>query len=1382
MVVPFLLTFPVLPLLWISLAILLVALALLVFLLLHQAKRASKDKKDVQQMRRLRSTGSEPEDNEYLPASELPAVFSNAMDILRTRVPGRDFRYRLPWFLLLGRPGAGKSTMFSESGLASALEEQVEIRQGKGISWNFFANGVVIDVGGWCFGSHPEAMSSWRRLLWLLVNHRPERALDGLVIALPASDFVGPAALSSTSLLEHAATLHQRLRQITHRIGFRLPIYCVLTKCDAIDGFNEFASELGSEEVEQIFGWSNHHGRDLEFEPEWVDEALNSMRVTLERTQSRLFAMHDYSEKRGPMFLFPGDLHAVIPGLRLFLSRVLRSTGDAPAPLFRGIYCCGSIGGIPWEDSGVTSLVPVSTPIAQSPTSVPAFLQDFAASWIAQPLSQRFRSGPQIAFVNDLFLKKIFVEKGLASPLAHHFAVRDRIRLILQVASVVLAVVLATGSALAYKRMNGDRSHLVPLLSHIASDLQSPRVADTVAVPGTDYVGASDLLHAMANFNTSGFSSIFIPASWFTDIGSSIEEAMVPAFRILVLQRFHDELQARTEQIADVSRAPIPEIPLTSSSDNGNLTLDLEALPEYQQMRAFVMQVKELQNYINVYDLMSRRDSEAPLQEIIDLDSYLHGRATSISLTEAANPYFQQAVRDADWKPFALPPDTVHKISVKTQQLTTALFFAWIENNPSRTATARLVSNLSTLSSPAVQYQALVRAQQSFKAVQTVYDNPGLAWVSADQFHMPADLAAVTTGPTSSSQFFEPWLRRWMVDVATQDFNDLVDALNDAETPLTGTLVEVDNGKISLTEKAQDVQVALDNLLNLPFIAATQVAGNIIQPNGQQMISWNTAALDATATLPVSYKRYLSEDLDQAPAALRQTFSNIATERLSVATEAAIADAEEIEAAPSTESEAALFQRTQDFADASASLSNLIGKLQPYDLGTSASHLRLAATAQASTLLINLNRLFDIQQPYGISTSLLDRWTGDQPPTVELFDAPTTDTLAAYLSAQRDIVRAYSNSAAALTQFLDPYRNSLTPSAAHALARWEAIGATFQGYDAKHPGNSIASLEDYITKDIDKVRLAQACVDSKISAYASAKPDYFIELRDQLRHDLHLRCEALLSENATSTYAALQSRFNRDVAGRFPFAPVPASTLYEADPQAIGSLYLQYETASDLLNAGIKPSAATQPVLSFLNGLSAGRPWFSSLLSTATAGEAVSLDFIPEFRVNRGQEAGGDQIIEWTLQVGNDTFHQSDPARKGHWSYGDPVVLTLRWAKNSPFLPATVPSGINSSQKVNGDRVIYTFKDPWSLLRFVATFGVPTASADTAPFTLKFTIPEAPSSPTAAKLQSQPITQTQIFIRLLISPPGAKETISQAILPAKAPVLSPLHASAGDSQ
>ena len=161
MIVAFFIVAPgVIALLWGCLALLLLCLILLIIYLVWLARRAANPSPA------SNPDPASPEINATNPAlaAELPATFSGALDVLRSHVPGPDFRYTLPWFLLLGPAGAGKSSLISDSTLSNVVEEQIRLEQGTGFTWSFFSNGIVIEVGGWALSSAVDAVSAWRRL------------------------------------------------------------------------------------------------------------------------------------------------------------------------------------------------------------------------------------------------------------------------------------------------------------------------------------------------------------------------------------------------------------------------------------------------------------------------------------------------------------------------------------------------------------------------------------------------------------------------------------------------------------------------------------------------------------------------------------------------------------------------------------------------------------------------------------------------------------------------------------------------------------------------------------------------------------------------------------------------------------------------------------------------------------------------------------------------------------------------------------------------------------------------------------------------------------------------------------------------------------------
>src|SRR5689334_380574 len=64
-----------------------------------------------------------PEDEEpakpawSAPAEPASASFSRAVRYLRSTVSGRDFRYQIPWYVVVGDPGSGKSALLRAVGV-----------------------------------------------------------------------------------------------------------------------------------------------------------------------------------------------------------------------------------------------------------------------------------------------------------------------------------------------------------------------------------------------------------------------------------------------------------------------------------------------------------------------------------------------------------------------------------------------------------------------------------------------------------------------------------------------------------------------------------------------------------------------------------------------------------------------------------------------------------------------------------------------------------------------------------------------------------------------------------------------------------------------------------------------------------------------------------------------------------------------------------------------------------------------------------------------------------------------------------------------------------------------------------------------------------------
>ena len=164
----------------------------------------------------------------------------------RKALEGKRFLYELPWFMVIGSPGDGKTTALLNTGLQFPLAEQMEQTvhilnvPGGGTlhcDWWFTNEAVLIDTAG-RYARHDDGgetnatqrnAGEWQGFLGLLRKHRPNAPLNGVLLTLNVADLT---AQSSAERLATCAALRARLAELRETLGIRFPEYLILTKMD----------------------------------------------------------------------------------------------------------------------------------------------------------------------------------------------------------------------------------------------------------------------------------------------------------------------------------------------------------------------------------------------------------------------------------------------------------------------------------------------------------------------------------------------------------------------------------------------------------------------------------------------------------------------------------------------------------------------------------------------------------------------------------------------------------------------------------------------------------------------------------------------------------------------------------------------------------------------------------------------------------------------------------------------------------------------------------------------------------------------------------------------------------------------------------------------
>ena len=327
-----------------------VAWVIILLLMLLRARQA-----DQQLISELSATPVDPavealskaKDDEVV---ELRGKFEDALLRLKqARARGRwdtRYLYELPWYVLIGAPGSGKTTALKNSGLTFPLSDRPGQQTVQGIGgtrncdWFFTDEAIFIDTAGryTTQDSHqPVDEAAWQGFLELIKRHRPRRPINGVLVTMSMADLLQGNADARN---RNASDIRQRVQELYRVLNVRFPVYLLFTKCDLVAGFTDFFADLNDGARAQVWGETFDSSGHMAVEEQirGFEKRFDELMQRLNQRSLRRIHEERDLKRRSQILDFPQQMTLLKSALFHFLSETFSASRFDTKPLLRGVY------------------------------------------------------------------------------------------------------------------------------------------------------------------------------------------------------------------------------------------------------------------------------------------------------------------------------------------------------------------------------------------------------------------------------------------------------------------------------------------------------------------------------------------------------------------------------------------------------------------------------------------------------------------------------------------------------------------------------------------------------------------------------------------------------------------------------------------------------------------------------------------------------------------------------------------------------------------------------------------------------------------------------------------------------------------------------------
>ena len=849
---------------------------------------------------------------------------------------------------------------------------------------------------------------------------------------------------------------------------------------------------------------------------------------------------------------------------------------------------------------------------------------------------------------------------------------------------------------------------------------------------------ARQLLEMMNQLQETKFFSVFVPASWFSPLHKDLQKTLKISYQQIVVRTIYIDLLLKARGLLHL-RPTLQD----RSASIGQLLQPTES-SEYKLLQRYIEGLATLHEKIEKFNHLK---SATDPKDLNDLVSYtFHAQLPREFIDHYRK--FRTLLQNTTFPPIDLTPYQElarETLNILYQNLLNSLFT--INDPSSLPARLQLFLQQETKRLPDSAY--LRQLSIDLAQIVPTLGEAGKTWMDGEFFNLGREFDSLLD-KIDDSKLFGKDVTQFLVDQTAIGFSNLKLQLQ----AINRLLVQKPNMPVGpLAQKAAEtlpsqglisLQKSLTALFSEPYMAAAPTSTFAAQTPPGKVIYWDSKLIQAAYDMCKRFDEFSAKEAAAFPPVLQESMKLLARESLQANVISLLSQAQSFVDAPSSLSEGVaaeeiLRSKIEDVKDSSPKFMKLLEILNQDSVGFSFVELRNVLGSTSFWLLSQVESVLHAQNPYAVHDLTFSWWDGKQGAAFAGYSSKDTEDLKVYLSLQRQLMQTMAlDFAKPLVSFLTCDVMSGVTGDKVLLNKWSRIVDQMDAFVKKQPGNSVATLEDFILKTLNSYNLMNCSDLISLKDIQGESGDYFLETIRVLKKAVLSRGEVLKRKQGIQSYKKLATFYNQNLKNKFPFVASNVNlNTPEVDPESIRDFFRLFDeaggSAKAIFDQIYQLGSSTLPALRFLQNMEDVKNFFQNYLSGNGDNDLPTFTFDVDFRANRQQESGGDLIVDWTLKPNPDvTIDKNDKSHVGRWSYGNPVEIGFRWPEGDSIPANPVKDPSLPLLDVDGRKATFKYEGRWALLWMIkmqaATKGEYASLKDPNPFMLKFVIPTGTDS------------------------------------------------------